>query len=108
MLRAAGYQTAMIGKWHMHPFPSDEFEYLSHTWMRMSAMKSPDVLKTGPSKGDYTLPAEGAKKKRGKKKDPLLDAAGDGADRFLKESRTLNVEWRTSDAGWREENGGAR
>ncbi len=27
LLGASGYQTAMIGKWHMHPYPSDEFDY---------------------------------------------------------------------------------
>lgn len=27
LLSASGYQTAMIGKWHMHPFPSTEFDY---------------------------------------------------------------------------------
>jgi arylsulfatase A-like enzyme len=27
LLGDVGYQTAMIGKWHMHPFPSDEFDY---------------------------------------------------------------------------------
>ncbi len=27
LLGQSGYQTAMIGKWHMHPFPSDEFDY---------------------------------------------------------------------------------
>jgi N-acetylglucosamine-6-sulfatase len=27
LLHASGYQTAMIGKWHMHPLPSDEFDY---------------------------------------------------------------------------------
>lgn len=27
LIKKAGYQTAMIGKWHMHPLPSDEFDY---------------------------------------------------------------------------------
>jgi len=27
LLSDGGYQTAMIGKWHMHPTPSDEFDY---------------------------------------------------------------------------------
>jgi len=27
LLSAAGYQTALIGKWHMHPMPSTEFDY---------------------------------------------------------------------------------
>jgi len=27
LLGNSGYQTAMIGKWHMHPYPSDEFDY---------------------------------------------------------------------------------
>lgn len=153
LLRDAGYTTALIGKWHMHPFPSDEFDYhktltgmggqgryynpefvthngetvtemgystdiitddsiewmknrdttkpfllmcqfksphtnvmppirnlgmyindeipvpdsyhsdrskrskyLNHTWMQMNGMKSPDVLKTGPSLKSYELP----------------------------------------------------
>lgn len=153
LMSGSGYQTAMIGKWHMHPLPSTEFdyhctlvgnggqgryynpefmkfdgtpetvegystdvitdkslkwldgrdkdkpfmlmtqfksphtnvmpairhldmfkgekipvpdsyhnnnktrsEYLAKTWMKMSGMKAPDVLKTGPAKGDYKLP----------------------------------------------------
>ena len=27
LLAKSGYQTAMIGKWHMHPYPSNEFDY---------------------------------------------------------------------------------
>ncbi len=27
LLGKSGYQTAMIGKWHMHPYPTDEFDY---------------------------------------------------------------------------------
>jgi N-acetylglucosamine-6-sulfatase len=176
LLSKAGYQTAMIGKWHMHPTPSTEFdyhktltghggqgryynpefitydgkvvtekgystdiiasesmewmdqrdkdkpfmlmcqfksphtnvmpairhlelfkdsdipvpdsyhndnkgrsEYLSHTWMKMSGMKAPDVLKTGPAKGTYALPQgdhkQASNKKRkgkGKKKKQTL------------------------------------
>ncbi len=171
LLRAAGYQTAMIGKWHMHPFPSDEFEYhktltghggqgryynpefvthdgrtvveqgystdiitsesigwlegrdkrrpfllmtqfksphtnvmpalrhlelykdkvlpvpasyhsdlkgrseyLRNTWMRMHNMSAPDVIKTGPSKGKYTLP--------GKDRKAIKEAERNGVPRF--------------------------
>jgi N-acetylglucosamine-6-sulfatase len=45
-------------------------DYLSHTWMRMRGMKSPDVLKTGPSKGAYTLSKRGTKR-GGRKVDAL-------------------------------------
>lgn len=39
----AGYQTALIGKWHMHPDPSDEFDH----WM---------VLASSGGQGDYYNP----------------------------------------------------
>jgi N-acetylglucosamine-6-sulfatase len=39
----AGYQTALIGKWHMHPDPSDEFDF----WM---------VLASSGGQGDYFNP----------------------------------------------------
>lgn len=32
LLKSAGYQTALIGKWHMKPIPSNEFDY----WMVLS------------------------------------------------------------------------
>jgi len=32
LLKKAGYQTALIGKWHMHPIPSSEFDF----WMVLS------------------------------------------------------------------------
>ncbi len=39
----AGYQTALIGKWHMHPDPSDEFDF----WK---------VLASSGGQGDYYNP----------------------------------------------------
>jgi N-acetylglucosamine-6-sulfatase len=39
----AGYQNALIGKWHMHPDPSDEFDF----WM---------VLASSGGQGDYFNP----------------------------------------------------
>ncbi|WP_227021202.1 sulfatase family protein [Oceaniferula marina] len=164
LLSAGGYQTAMIGKWHMHPTPSTEFDYhctltgnggqgryynpefinhdgktetvmgystdvitsksiawlegrdkskpfmlmtqfksphtnvmpalrhldkykdvtfpapasyhsdnkgridyLDHTWMKMHGMKAPDVLKTGPAKGTYSLAVENKASQRTRK-----------------------------------------
>lgn len=164
LLSRSGYQTAMIGKWHMHPMPSTEFDYhktltghggqgryynpefvthdgrtivekgystdiiaeesmewmdqrdkskpfmlmcqfksphtnvmpairhlkkyedqeipvpdtyhsdnkgrssyLSKTWMKMSGMSAPDVLKTGPAHGTYDLKKSSYGKKKKKK-----------------------------------------
>ena len=74
LLRNAGYQTALFGKWHMHPIPSDEFD----TW---------EVLAGAGGQGRYYNPEFDTRKGRVSRKGYATDLITDRSIKWLKAER---------------------
>lgn len=74
LLRNAGYQTALFGKWHMHPIPSDEFD----TW---------EVLAGAGGQGRYYNPEFDTRKGRVSRKGYSTDLITDRSIKWLKAER---------------------